>query len=76
MPNGRLVWDATGEHIFETGVDHGVLYVLDETTESQDYGKYGVGEVWNGLTTVSENPSGAEPTALWADNIKYLNLIL
>ena len=75
MANGRLQWDATGEHFFETGVDHGVLYVLEETSESADYGKYGVGVVWNGLTTVSENPSGAEPTALWADNIKYLNLM-
>lgn len=75
MANGRLVWDKTGEHYFETGVDHGVLYVMDEATESEEYGKYGVGVVWNGLTTVSENPSGAEPTALWADNIKYLNLM-
>ena len=72
----KLVWDKTGEHIFETGVDHGVLYVIDDTlTASADYGKYGTGVVWNGLTTVSENPSGAEPTALWADNIKYLNLM-
>ena len=72
----KLVWDKTGEHIFETGVDHGVLYVIDDTqTTSADYGKYGEGVVWNGLTTVSENPSGAEPTALWADNIKYLNLM-
>ena len=72
----KLVWDKTGEHIFETGVDHGVLYVIDDTqTASADYGKYGEGVVWNGLTTVSENPSGAEPTALWADNIKYLNLM-
>lgn len=72
----QLKWDKTGEHYFETGVDHGVLYVIDDTAqESADYGKYGTGVVWNGLTTVSENPSGAEPTALWADNIKYLNLM-
>lgn len=72
----KLVWDKTGEHIFETGVDHGVLYVVDDNaTSSDDFGKYGTGVVWNGLTTVSENPSGAEPTALWADNIKYLNLM-
>ena len=76
MPTGRLKWDNTGEHIFETGVDHGVLYVIDDTaTADEGHGKYGKGVVWNGLTTVSENPSGAEPTALWADNIKYLNLM-
>lgn len=69
----KLKWDAPGEHLYETGVDQGVLYVYDET--SQQTNKYGAGVVWNGLTTVSENPSGAEPTALWADNIKYLNLI-
>ena len=75
-PTGRLKWDNTGEHIFETGVDHGVLYVIDDTaTADAGHGKYGKGVVWNGLTTVSENPSGAEPTALWADNIKYLNLM-
>jgi len=75
----KLVWDKTGEHFFETGVDHGVLYVVDDSIVDdaviRDYGKYGTGVVWNGLTTVSENPSGAEPTALWADNIKYLNLM-
>lgn len=69
----RLVWDAPGEHFYETGVDQGVLYVYDETSQADN--KYGTGVVWNGLTTVSENPSGAEPTALWADNIKYLNLV-
>lgn len=69
----KLKWDAIGEHIYETGVDHGVLYVVDETKQTDN--KYGTGVVWNGLTSVSENPSGAEPTALWADNIKYLNLM-
>lgn len=69
----KLVWDAPGEHLYETGVDQGVLYVYDETSQADN--KYGTGVVWNGLTTVSENPSGAEPTALWADNIKYLNLV-
>ena len=69
----KLKWDAPGEHLYETGVDQGVLYVYDETSQATN--KYGAGVVWNGLTTVSENPSGAEPTALWADNIKYLNLI-
>lgn len=69
----KLTWDVTGEHIYETGVDHGVLYVVDESKVTEN--KYGTGVVWNGLTSVSENPSGAEPTALWADNIKYLNLM-
>lgn len=64
----KIVWDAIGEHFYETGVRNGVLY-LEEG--SDPYGK-GVG--WNGLVSVSESPSGAEPTALWADDIKYLNL--
>ena len=65
-----LVWDQTGERFYETGVDHGVLFVYDATTK-----QYGEGIAWNGLTNVSEKPSGAEATALYADNIKYLNLI-
>lgn len=64
----KLVWDAIGEKIYETGVDHGVLYV-------QDKGAYPKGVAWNGLTAVTESPSGAEPTPLYADNIKYLNLM-
>lgn len=64
-----LVWDAVGERIYETGVDHGVLYIPDET------GDYNTGFAWNGLTTVTESPSGAESTAQYADNIKYLNLV-
>lgn len=64
-----LTWDGTGEHLYETGVDHGVLYIPDVS------GVYSTGVAWNGLTTVTESPSGAEPTALYADNIKYLNLI-
>jgi hypothetical protein len=64
-----LTWDDVGERRFETGVDHGVLYHPDET------GAYGDGEAWNGLTTVTESPSGAAATPLYADNIKYLNLI-
>lgn len=63
----RITWDDAGKHLFETGVDHGVLYPLTE-------GKYQNGVAWNGLTGVTESPSGAEATALWADNIKYLNL--
>lgn len=65
----KLVWDKTGERMYETGVDHGVLYV-----RSAD-GTYPTGVVWNGLTAVTESPSGAEPTPLYADNIKYLNLM-
>lgn len=65
----RLVWDKTGEHLYETGVDHGVLYFPDQT------GAYKNGVAWNGLISVSESPSGAEATGQHADNIKYLNLI-
>lgn len=63
-----LVWDATGEHFYETGVDHGVLYIPTE-------GVYNKGVAWNGLTGVTESPSGAESNPQYADNIKYLNLI-
>jgi len=65
----KIIWDNTGEKFFETGVSNGVLY--PRATD----GTYPKGVAWNGLTTVTESPSGAEPTALWADNIKYLNLI-
>lgn len=65
-----LTWDQTGERFYETGVDHGVLFVYDSAT-----GTYGNGVAWNGLTNVSEKPSGAEATPLYADNIKYLNLM-
>lgn len=65
----KLVWDATGEREYETGVKQGVLYVMG------DSGSYGNGVAWNGLTSVSENPSGAEKTPLYADDIKYLNLM-
>jgi hypothetical protein len=64
----RLTWDNTGERLYETGVDHGVLYIPDGN------GDYTNGVAWNGLTTVTESPSGAEATALYADNIKYLDL--
>lgn len=66
----KLEWDKTGERLFETGVSKGVLYVFDSSTK-----KYGTGVAWNGLTAVTESPSGAEPTPLYADNIKYLNLL-
>ena len=63
----KLVWDAVGERRYETGVDHGILFLNED-------GAYGNGVVWNGLSNVTESPSGAEATAIWADNIKYLNL--
>lgn len=65
----RITWDGTGDRTYETGVDHGVLYIPNNS------GVYTNGVSWNGLTTVTESPSGAEATALYADNIKYLNLI-
>lgn len=65
----KLVWDGTGQKRFETGDDHGVLYLLDSE------GKYSNGVAWNGLTAVTESPSGAEPSDLWADNIKYATLM-
>ena len=63
-----LVWDQTGQRFYETGVDHGVLYIPDAS------GIYATGFAWNGLTTVTESPSGGEANAQYADNIKYLNL--
>ena len=65
----KIVWDAVGEHIFETGVRNGVLYLKDET------GAYNTGVAWNGLTSVSESPEGAEATDLYADDVKYLTLM-
>lgn len=64
-----LVWDKSGERLFETGLDHGVLFNQDAT------GAYPLGIAWNGLISMTESPSGAEATPLYADNIKYLNLI-
>lgn len=64
----KIVWDEIGSRYFETGVKKGVLYPMAN-------GTYGSGVAWNGLTAVNENPSGAEATALYADNIKYLNLL-
>lgn len=66
----KLEWDKTGERFYETGVSQGVLYPRD--TES---GEYTPGVAWNGLSAVTESPSGAEPTPIWADNQKYLNLL-
>lgn len=65
----KIIWDKTGDKIYETGVSKGVLYVQGAT------GAYENGVAWNGLTAVTESPSGAEATPLYADNIKYLNLM-
>ena len=65
----KLVWDQTGERLYETGVRQGVLYLQAAG------GTYPKGVAWNGLTNITETPSGAEATALYADDIKYLNLI-
>lgn len=65
----KLVWDKTGEHFYETGVKNGVLYPMSAS------GTYPKGVAWNGLTAITESPSGAEATALYADDIKYLNLM-
>ena len=65
----RLTWDKTGERYYETGVKQGVLYPI------QADGRYSKGVAWNGLISVTESPSGAEATPLYADDIKYLNLI-
>lgn len=64
----KIVWDQNGERTYETGVDHGVLYPI------QAGNTYSLGVPWNGLTAITESPSGAEATPLYADNIKYLNL--
>lgn len=63
----KLTWDDAGKRLYETGVDRGVLYKYEG-------GKYTGGVAWNGLTGVTESPSGAEPTTLWADNMKYLTM--
>ena len=65
----KLVWDETGKRLYETGVKQGVLYLLNQE------GTYDKGVAWNGLTAVTESPSGAEATALYADDVKYLNLV-
>lgn len=64
-----LEWDAEGKKLYETGVDRGVLYVYDTVNH-----RYGDGVNWNGLTSINDSPSGADPTDLWADNIKYLSI--
>ena len=68
MADFKLKWDQTGEKLYETGVDRGVLFPMVD-------GAYSNGEAWNGLMSVDEKPSGAEPTALFANNRKYLELL-
>ncbi len=65
----KILWDQTGERLYETGVAQGVLYVQN------DAGAYPAGVPWNGLSAVTESPEGAEASAIYADNMKYLNLI-
>lgn len=64
----KIVWDELGSHLFETGVDHCVLYPVGAN------GAYPDGVAWNGITGVTQSPSGADETKLWADNIKYVSL--
>lgn len=64
----KIVWDQVGQHLYETGTDRGVVYPADSN------GAYPKGYGWNGLTGYTESPSGADETALYADNIKYLSL--
>ena len=68
----KLIWDNTGKRFYETGVKNVALYVFDNTSGAK---KYKDGVAWNGVTAISESPSGAEPTALYADDKKYLNLL-
>lgn len=73
----KLAWDATGERYFESGVDHGVIYTsgsVKSTKVTNENYPYGLATVWNGLTSVTDSPSGADETALWADNIKYASM--
>lgn len=65
----KLVWDQIGERLYRTGVEQGAVYVQSAT------GEYGAGEAWNGLTNVTESPTGAEVTPLWANDHKYGELV-
>ena len=65
----KLVWDQTSEHLYETGNDHAVVYPFNAQSK-----EYDSGVAWNGITGITESPSGADETALYADNIKYLSL--
>lgn len=70
----KIKWDQDGEKFYETGISHGVLYPKNATVSSSQTNPYAAGVAWNGLTSVSESPSGAEETPLYADDIKYLSL--
>ena len=70
MPGTIIEWDAAGEHWYQTGVDKVALYVWDS-----EHKKYGAPVAWNGVTAISESPSGAESNKQYADNIEYLNLL-
>ena len=73
-PSFAIEWDKPGERLYETGVDRVVLYPIRDTiTDPTD--PYAAGVAWNGVTSISQSASGGEPTPLWADNIKYLNLM-
>lgn len=67
---GKVKWDQSGQKVYETGVDHGVLYIPNPTT-----GAYDTGFAWNGLTTLTETPDGAESNPAYADNTKYVDLL-
>ncbi|MBO7452721.1 MAG: hypothetical protein J6U54_20520 [Clostridiales bacterium] len=69
-----ITWDQTGERLYETGVDRVVLYPIKETIVDQN-DPYDAGVAWNGITGISQSASGGEASPLWADNIKYLNLV-
>lgn len=70
----KLVWDATGERIYETGTKQGVLYVYDPTKTGENQHPYSPGIAWNGLTGFSEEPDGGDAEEIYADDIKYLSL--
>lgn len=75
MPDSKkLVWDREGEHFYETGTDHGVLYPYSDTVVTGTQSHYGPGVAWNGLTGFTASPEGAEANNIYADNIKYLVL--
>ena len=65
----KLVWDAAGQHLYETGIDHVVLYTMNAAGTA-----YNAGYVWNGVSSINESPSGADSNPIYADNIKYLDL--
>ena len=71
----RITWDGTGDRFYETGVDHCVLYPIQATKAAGSESYYSKGVAWNGITGITETPSGAEANAIYADNIKYLNLM-